>query len=179
MQESGKSRDAADWNGAERRQRDRRRRPTRPWQDLLTPLRRAEGRRSSDQGSYVDRYSTQDLALLLSIFLLNVVDAIMTLLWLHRGGGEANPVMAFFLDLGPMAFIAQKCIVVAFWLVLLLVHKNFRFAKLGLYGLLVVYSLLFVVHFSIVALGIEPPRFDEAAASVPSFNRTDVRPTTE
>lgn len=179
VQESGNFRDAADGRRVERRQGDRRRRPTRPWRDWLTPLRRSTGRRSSDRDGYVDRYTTQDMALLLAIFVLNVVDAIMTLLWLHRGGREANPVMAFVLDFGPTAFIAQKCIVVAFWLVLLLVHKNFRFAKLGLYGLLVVYSVLFVIHFSIVALGIDPPRLDEATASVPVLSRTGVQPTGE
>ena len=33
----------------------------------------------------------------------------MTMRWLHRGGREANPVMDFFLDLGPVAFLAQTC----------------------------------------------------------------------
>jgi hypothetical protein len=81
----------------------------------------------------------------------------MTMLWLHRGGREANPVMDFFLDLGPAAFLAQKCLVVGFWLILLVVHKNFRFAKIGLYAALAVYALLLIVHFGIVTLGVEPP----------------------
>lgn len=142
---------------SERRRSDRRARPTAPWKDLFSPLRRARGRRASDRKGYVDRYSKQDVALLFAIFLLNIADAFMTMLWLHRGGGEANPVMAFFLDIGPFAFLAQKCLVVGFWLILLLVHKNFRFAKIGLYASLAVYALLLVLHFTIVALGIEPP----------------------
>lgn len=170
MQGSGKSSDAArgtpsspvrrtdaSWRGAERRNSDRRGRPTRPWLDLFTPLRRARGRRWSDPRGYVDRYSKQDVALLLSIFLLNVADACMTMRWLHHGGREANPVMDFFLDIGPVAFLLQKCLVVGFWLILLLVHKNFRFAKLGLYASLAVYSLLAVLHFGIVAFDVKPP----------------------
>lgn len=145
----------------DRRRSDRRTRPTRPWRDLFTPLRRARGRRASDQASYVDRYSKQDVGLLLAIFLLNVADAFMTMLWLHRGGREANPVMDFFLDFGPAAFLAQKCLVVGFWLILLLVHKNFRFAKIGLYASLAIYSLLLIVHFGIIAFGVEPPPVDE------------------
>ena len=140
-----------------RRGRDRRARPTTPWKDLFSPLRRARGRRAGDRKGYVDRYSKQDVALLFTIFLLNIADAFMTMLWLHRGGGEANPVMEFFLDIGPFAFLAQKCLVVGFWLILLLVHKNFRFAKIGLHASLVVYALLLLLHFTIVALGIEPP----------------------
>lgn len=153
---------------AERRRSDRRTRPTAPWKDLFSPLRRARGRRKDDRKGYVDRYSKQDVALLFAIFLLNIADAFMTMLWLHRGGGEANPVMAFFLDIGPFAFLAQKCLVVGFWLILLLVHKNFRFARIGLYASLAVYALLLILHFTIVALGIEPPprpRNAEAATS--------------
>ncbi len=69
---------------------------------------------------------------------------------------EPHPIMDFFLDIGPGAFLIQKCLVVGIWLVILLVHKNFRFARLGLYASLVVYALLMVVHFGIIALGITP-----------------------
>ncbi len=153
----------SDWSGAERRTADRRDRPTRPWSGWLTPRRRARGRRESDRASYVDRYTRRDVVLLLSVFLLNVGDAWMTMLWLSRGGREANPVMDFFLDISPTAFLVQKCIVVGFWLLILLVHKNFRFARIGLYASLVVYALLTLVHFGIVALGIEPPADDALA----------------
>ncbi len=144
----------------ERRSNDRRNRPTMPWKDLFSPLRRARGRRAADRKGYVDRYSKQDVALLLAIFLLNVADAFLTMIWLHRGGREANPVMDYFLALGPAAFLAQKILVVGFWLILLLVHKNFRFAKVGLYASLAVYSLLLIIHFSIIVFGVEPPRPD-------------------
>lgn len=168
--------DDGPWLGRERRGADRRTRPTRPWKDLFTPLRRANGRRAEDQKGYVDRYSKQDVALLLAIFGLNVLDAFMTMMWLHRGGREANPVMNFFLDIGPAAFLAQKCLVVGFWLILLLVHKNFRFARVGLYASLAVYALLLIVHFGIVALGIEPP--GDASVEV-SLSRTDGPPAGE
>lgn len=188
MQGSGKSSDAMGTTttssvrrtgvrgrAGDRRKGDRRARPTRPWLDLFSPLRRARGRRRSDRKGYVDRYSKQDVALLLSIFLLNVADAYMTMRWLHHGGREANPVMDFFLDIGPVAFLLQKCLVVGFWLILLLVHKNFRFAKLGLYASLAVYSLLAFLHFGIVALDVKPPAAEPGVA----FSRTDDRPAAE
>ncbi len=93
----------------------------------------------------------------MSVFLLNVGDAFFTMRWLSRGGREANPVMDFFLDIGPSAFLAQKCLVVGFWLLLLLVHKNFRFARVGLYASLAVYAVLMIIHFGIIAFDIEPP----------------------
>lgn len=171
---SARSRPASD-----RRRADRRSRPTRPWLDLFSPLRRARGRRSADRIGYVDRYSKQDVGLLLAIFLLNVADAFMTMLWLHRGGREANPVMDFFLDFGPAAFLAQKCLVVGFWLILLLVHKNFRFAKIGLYASLAVYSALLIVHFGIVAFEVEPPPGEGANGAVTLFNRAGDRTAAE
>jgi hypothetical protein len=162
--------------GRERRNTDRRNRPTAPWKDLFSPLRRARGRRASDQNGYVDRYSKRDVGLLFAIFLLNIADAFMTMLWLHRGGREANPIMEFFLDIGPVAFLAQKCLIVGFWLILLLVHKNFRFAKIGLYASLAVYALLLIVHFGIVAFDIQPP---PRSANVDALNRTADRSATE
>ena len=83
---------AEDWVGStDRRARDRRARPTRIWDGFITPMRRAGGRRIEDQASYVDRYTKRDVILLLSIFLLNVGDAFFTMMWLNRGGKEANP----------------------------------------------------------------------------------------
>ena len=145
------------WGADERRDADRRRQPTRPWTGIWGPLRRARGRRKSDEAGYVDRYTRRDVALILAVFVMNVGDAFFTMLWLDRGGKEANPVMDFFLDIGPGAFLIQKCIVVGAWLVVLLVHKNFRFARIGLYVSLVVYAVLMLIHFGIIALGIEPP----------------------
>ena len=66
-------------------------------------------------------------------------------------------MMDFFLDIGPGAFLIQKCIVVGIWLVALLVHKNFRFARIGLYISFAAYAVLMIIHFGIIALGIDPP----------------------
>lgn len=160
-----------DWSGAERRADDRRSQPTRPWSGLFGPVRRAGGRRASDRRAYVDRYTRGDFMLLMAIFLLNVGDAFFTMLWLGRGGREANPVMDFFLDIGPTAFLVQKCLVVGFWLVLLLVHKNYRLARLGLYASLAIYLLLMLLHFSLIALGVEPPGQQHTAAGQRVFER--------
>jgi len=154
--------DASEGSVDERRDANRRLQPTRPWIGMLGPLRRARhGRRTSDHSGYVDRYSRRDVALILPIFVLNVGDAFFTMLWLDRGGQEANPVMDFFLDSGPDAFLIQKCVVVGIWLVALLVHKNFRFARIGLYISLVAYAVLMLIHFGIIASGVEPPDTDE------------------
>ncbi|MCA9501594.1 MAG: hypothetical protein H6748_13000 [Spirochaetaceae bacterium] len=167
---SGVEGDAAAANGSqpvgERRRSDRRTRPTSPWSAFFGPVRRSRGRRASDAPGYVDRYTRTDVALLLAIFLLNVADAFFTMLWLERGGREANPVMDFFLDIGPYAFLAQKCLVVGFWLVLLLVHKNYRLARIGLYASLAIYGTLLIVHFGIIAFDVQPPPQDDVVLGV-------------
>lgn len=145
------------WDGDDRRTADRRLEPTRPWRFGRSRARRRGGRRTDDASGYVDRYTRRDVLLLLTVFLLNVGDAFFTMLWLARGGQEANPIMDFFLDIGPGAFLAQKCLVVGFWLVVLVAHKNFRFARIGLYATLVVYGLLMIVHFGIIAFDVQPP----------------------
>ena len=150
-----------DWVADDRRNGDRRSRPTRPWSGTGGPARRKGGRRETDHSSYVDRYTRRDVLLLLTVFLMNVGDAFFTMLWLQRGGGEANPFMKFVLDIGPGAFLIQKCLIVGFWLVILLVHKNFRFARIGLYASLAVYATLLIVHFGIIALGLQPVPVEE------------------
>jgi hypothetical protein len=125
------------------------------------------GRRSVDHRSYVDVYDRKDVALLLVIFALNLGDAFFTMLWLERGGREANPVMNFLLDISPAAFIAQKCFVVGLWLVVLMVHKNFRLARIGLKIVLGAYALLFLVHSGIIAFDLDPPSEIEEPADIP------------
>lgn len=171
--------DACPQPDADRRDADRRRRPTRPWIGTLGPLRRIHGRRDADRAGYVDRYSRRDVALILTVFVMNVGDAFFTMLWLGRGGGEANPIMDFFLDIGPWAFLVQKCVLVGIWLVVLLVHKNFRFARIGLYVSLVAYAVLMIVHFGIIATGIDPPKGDDIEHSQTIPERDHLQASTD
>jgi len=136
---------------------DRRQRPTPALSVLRSGGQRRAGRRQGDtERTYVDHFTPGDVALLLSIFLLNIFDALFTLLWLQRGGAEANPFMAFLLEMGEGAFLLQKCIVVGIWLVILLIHKNFRLARIGLYSLAAVYTLVILGHFALMTSGVDP-----------------------
>jgi hypothetical protein len=96
--------DSSEWNGVDHRHDDRRGTPTRPLVGIFGPRRRTQGRRETDRIGYVDRYSRHEAVLILTVFVLNVGDAFFTMLWLDRGGREANPLMDFFLDIGPGAF---------------------------------------------------------------------------
>ncbi len=136
---------------------DRRHRPTPFWSAFLGPRRRHGGRRWGESNrTYVDRFTRRDVILVVGILLLNVLDALFTLIWLQRGGSEGNPAMAWILELGSNAFLIQKSFVVGLWLLLLLVHKNFRLARIGLWALAGIYSLLVLYHVALIASGADP-----------------------
>lgn len=126
---------------------DRRARPTRFWDSLTGRRRRVAGRRRGEDGEvYVDRFGRGDVMLVLAIFFLNIFDAFCTLIWLQRGGTEGNPIMDLAIQAGDSVFLFQKCFVAGLWLLVLLVHKNFRIARIGLWVLLVVYGALAGYH---------------------------------
>ena len=140
-----------------RRGPDRRTRPTSAWRALLGPNRRKGGRRAGEvRNTFVDRFTGWDVSLLVLILVLNILDAFFTLRWIQQGGAEANPFMAYMLELGDGFFLAQKCFVVGIWLIVLTVHKNFRLAQIGLYSLAAVYSLLLVGHIVLITHGPAP-----------------------
>lgn len=137
---------------------DRRAQPTRIWDSLLGRKQRKRGRRKGEtENIYVDVYQRRDVVLILGILILNILDAFFTLRWLDMGGGEANPIMdQLIAHGGDVAFLIQKCLVVGIWLVILIVHKNFRIARLGLLALFVIYGLLLFYHFVLQASGVPP-----------------------
>jgi hypothetical protein len=148
----------ARWPEADRRVLpDRRLAPTPFWSAFLGLRRRRHGRRAGERdGIYVDRFARRDVALVVAILVLNIFDAFFTLIWLQRGGAEGNPVMAWVLEQGDGLFLVQKCFVVSIWLLLLVVHKNFRAARLGLWSLAAIYSLLILYHFALIGSGVDP-----------------------
>ena len=108
--------------------------------------RRSGGRRGSDVSLYVDRYGRRDVAVVAGIFVLNLLDAFFTINWLLIGGAEANPLMDSLLRVSWTAFVYEKILVVGFSLVILIVHKNFRLAQIGLWLLGIVYGALLLYH---------------------------------
>ena len=138
---------------------DRRKRPTSAWRGLFGPNRRKGGRREGEtRNTFVDRFTLWDVGLLVLILVLNLLDAFFTLQWIQRGGAEANPFMAYMLELGDGFFLAQKCFVVGIWLIVLTVHKNFRLAQIGLYSLAAIYALLLVGHITLITQVPDPSK---------------------
>jgi hypothetical protein len=73
----------------------------------LTPRRRSS-RRADERHMPIDWHEPYLFAVALTILLLNVVDAFLTLTLLTAGANEANPFVSFLLDSHPQLFALAK-----------------------------------------------------------------------
>ena len=133
---------------------DRRGRPTpflsRYW---LFGRRRAGRRVDERENIYVDKYGKGELFLIFGVLVLSVLDMVFTILHLNAGGAEANPIMAWTLDVGGQSFFQfVKLLTTFLGLFVLLVHVRFRRVKALLTFTFLLYSALFVFHLYLVYL---------------------------
>jgi hypothetical protein len=133
----------------ERRQagNDRRRTTLRTFlQSGFTPRRRS-GRRADEQNLLVDWHEPYLLVVALTILLLNVADAFLTLTLLTAGAREANPIVAFVLDEYPRLFAVTKMGLTGVGVLVLV-----AVARARLFNVLRVVSLLHAVLVGYTAL---------------------------
>lgn len=110
--------------------------------------RRRGGRREGERvGIYVDRYTREEAALILWIGVSAVADLVLTLVHLADGGEEANPIMAWLLDVGGVVgFAVGKLAMTGAAALFLLLHVRFRGTRFALWGLGVIYLGLMGYH---------------------------------
>jgi Domain of unknown function (DUF5658) len=127
--------------------RDRRAAPTRMLSRYTLIGRRGEPRRDAERvGIYVDRLSPRAVVIVLIVFSLSMLDAVFTLSHLGRGGREANPVMNWAIEMGPVFFIVIKCLLTMAGMVLLVLHRYFRGVRGLLLSILGIYTGLMAYH---------------------------------
>lgn len=81
------------------------------------------------------------------LFLLNLIDALLTIYWVRNGfASEGNHLMATLLDLGNTPFLAVKIAMGGVTAFVLWHWKEFRLAKYGLMLTLFVYVGLMAIH---------------------------------
>lgn len=94
------------------------------------------------------------------LFVLNWLDAHLTLLWIRLDvASEGNALMALILNHGEITFLAAKLLVGAFAAFVLYRCSHLPIAKYGLTVVLAIYVVLMLVHTAtgFVALGIALP----------------------
>lgn len=140
----------------QRRRTDRRSASAAPFSRAAWQGRRRGAQRAEDRvNSYVDWYEPGLFYIAVGILLLCCTDATFTLHLLQRGASEANPFMAWLLEIDTQLFLVTKFALTAAGLVFLVAHKNFVvFNRLTvrhtLHGLLFGYALL--IQYELVLL---------------------------
>ena len=109
--------------------------------------RRRDVRRGPErEGTFVDLYDWPLLGVLAWIAIANMADSFFTLHHLQAGGVELNPIAEELLRTGHLGFVSIKCGLISVALLVLLMHKNFAAARLGIWVAGIAYTLLFAYH---------------------------------
>jgi len=93
---------------------------------LLFNGRRTRIRREDDRQKayFFDRYDPKLFAAIMAILMLSIFDALLTLYLIDNGSFELNPIMAHFLEYGPLSFFVAKYLLTITGVVILLIFKN-------------------------------------------------------
>jgi hypothetical protein len=113
---------------------DRRKRKIPRLKFLLFGGRRKMIRRSEDKQQMIilDNYSPGLLVFVLIILTLSLVDGFFTLHLTKDGAVELNPVMAYFLDLSPWAFMSVKYLLTSLSVICFLILNNLYIKPFGI-----------------------------------------------
>ena len=104
------------------------------------------------EGAFVDIHGRAVLFMVVAIVVLNLLDAAFTLLFLSHGGQELNPFVQVVLDFSghPWPFVLLKTLGIGLACVFLVLTKNFRPAQIGLWAVLIGYTVLLGWHLYLV-----------------------------
>ena len=101
-------------------------------------------RRKEDRNKifYVDRYSSAQFGVIVSILFLSAIDALLTLLLLNHGAYEINPIMAYYLRVGPYAFMAVKYALTSIGVIFFVILRNTFLKSIQIYTDTIFYFIL-------------------------------------
>ncbi len=130
---------------------DRRKNPTARLSkfSLLGGRRRQVRRDEEREGSFVDIYDFRLWCVVLWVTLMNLGDSFFTLVHLQSGGVELNPVAKALLETGRGSFVFTKTFLIGIALCVLVIHKNFFLARIGLWTAAGTYTLLVGYHLTL------------------------------
>ena len=88
-----------------------------------------------------ETHSPKTLAVILLIILLSITDAYLTLDLIDRGAVELNPIMAYYLNHGALAFFGMKYLLTCASIIIILIIKDLYLFRTKVKG-----KVLFVFH---------------------------------
>ncbi len=123
------------FNVEQRSGKDRRKNRTINIRSLLIGGRRAKVRRKEDKHIFLlaDRYSPFLFAVIVTILLLSVADALLTLFLIGEGAFELNPIMAYYIKIGPYSFLAVKYALTSIAVISFLLLRNIYLRPFKMY----------------------------------------------
>jgi len=136
----------------EQRIGDRRKQPTNPfrWSSLFYGRRKGH-RRAGDPRGYLDQYNPRLLFPVLFIMLLCSFDAGATLLHINKNvATEANPLMAYLIEISPMKFFMIKYFATFLGVLILMTHHWLPRVRSALWGIVVCYVIIGLFHAFII-----------------------------
>lgn len=128
---------------------------------FLKTGRRRQVRRAADRRKLhmLDYYPPKLFVVLVVVLLLSIIDALLTLWLIGNGAVEINPVMAYYLKLGPNIFMATKYLITVS-VVIIGVLLNYAYIRIfrfqfghilnvfaGCFAMVVVWELYLIVRF--------------------------------
>ncbi len=125
---------------------DRRRRQHLRLRFLLVGGRRVQGRRYEDRQRilFFDRYQQAQFGIIVGILFFSAMDALLTLYLINHGAIEINPIMAFYLDVGPYTFLFVKYALTSTGVIILLFSQNFFLKTIRVNAGILLYFVLAV-----------------------------------
>jgi len=129
---------------------DRRSQPTPPLSRYTFFGRRRRNRRAEDpqKNYYVDWAAGPYLWMLYAVVLLVAFDAVATWMIIRQGVEEGNALVAWLIDLGPVAFWTVKLALLPAFMILLAVKRFFPWARILVWIVFVSYAALAAFHLS-------------------------------
>ncbi|MFZ0614654.1 MAG: DUF5658 family protein [Desulfobacterales bacterium] len=92
----------------------------------LVSGQRTIARRNSDRTRivYFDRYDPKLIRVIIAVLALSVADAVLTVRLIGLGAVEINPLMEYYLKLGPHGFLAVKYVLTSLSVFILVIYSN-------------------------------------------------------
>jgi hypothetical protein len=112
----------------------------------MRPLERKDDLSAAESSPYVDCPGTTIVVVALFIVVGSCLDAYFTLLHLQNGAREANPLMNFAIEVGPLFFLALKSAITGAGVLALVAVRQRRLRALGLGTVALCYCVLLTYH---------------------------------
>jgi hypothetical protein len=100
-----------------------------------------------------DRQFRWLFGIIITVIILNLIDAVFTLFWVNAGlAEEANILLRHLVNDYPVVFVAVKLALVSLGTLLLWRHRNRKFAVIGIFMVFIIYYYVLLYHLKYLSL---------------------------